>query len=160
MNPDAAYRELSGAVLGYLRARGARDPEDTLGDVFLQVTRDLPRFADADDPVALRRWIFTIARNRLIDAGRRDRRRLRSVRVAAEEPMSEPEDLPDPELLAGLAQLTDEQREVLALRFVADLALEEVSRITGRSTGAVKALQHRALEQLRIAVSPPSRRAL
>jgi ATP phosphoribosyltransferase regulatory subunit HisZ len=55
----------------------------------------------------------------------------------------------DPELVAALEALTPEQREVIALRFVADLALEEVAQITGRRVGAIKALQHRALENLR-----------
>ncbi len=44
--------------------------------------------------------------------------------------------------------LTPDQREVVTLRFVADLAIEEVARITGRPIGAVKALQHRALRAL------------
>jgi RNA polymerase sigma-70 factor (ECF subfamily) len=149
------YRRLAAPVLGYLRASGARDPEDRLGEVFLQVARDLDGFADLDDPDAVRRWVFTIARNRVLDAARRERRRPREVlgdapevaAAAAVEPV-------DAALLAGLRALTDDQREVLALRFVADLALEDVARLTGRSTGAVKALQHRALENLRRAVSP------
>src|SRR5215207_2826438 len=74
-SPDAgaAYRDLAPAVLGYLRAQRARDPEDLLGEVFLQVTRDISRFrGDRDD---LRRWVFTIARHRLIDDYRRRARR-------------------------------------------------------------------------------------
>ena len=66
----------------------------------------------------------------------------------------------DPELLDALAQLTPDQREVLALRFVADLSLEDVARLTKRSVGATKALQHRALENLRAAVSPDEPPAL
>lgn len=44
---------------------------------------------------------------------------------------------------------------MIALRFVADLALEDVAQITGRTTGAVKSMQHRALEQLSRRLSPP-----
>ncbi len=55
----------------------------------------------------------------------------------------------DPELVGALLQLTADQREVVALRFIADLPLEDVARITRRSIGATKALQHRALENLR-----------
>ena len=40
----AIYRDLSPAVLGYLRARGAHEPEDVTGEVFVQVVRDLQRF--------------------------------------------------------------------------------------------------------------------
>jgi len=49
----AVYRELAPAVFGFLRAERARDPEDLLGEVFLQMTRDLPRFRGDRD--ALRR---------------------------------------------------------------------------------------------------------
>jgi len=54
----------------------------------------------------------------------------------------------DPELVAALLALTPDQREVVTLRFVADLSLEDVAAMTGRSVGATKALQHRALAAL------------
>ncbi len=54
----------------------------------------------------------------------------------------------------ALALLSPDQHEVIVLRFVADLPLAAVAKITGRRVGAVKALQHRALENLRNAVSP------
>src|SRR4249920_1498148 len=63
------YRELAPAVLGYLRGSGAAEPEDLLGDVFVAVVRGLPNCAD--DPDALRRWVFTVAHHRLVDARRR-----------------------------------------------------------------------------------------
>ena len=75
MTADEIYVALVARVLGYLRARGVRDPEDVAGEVFLQVARDLRRFRDAEDEVAVRRWVFTIARNRATDAARRARRR-------------------------------------------------------------------------------------
>jgi RNA polymerase sigma-70 factor (ECF subfamily) len=52
-------------------------------------------------------------------------------------------------LHALLDLLTPEQRDVLLLRFVADLSLEEVADAQGRSVGAVKAMQHRALASVR-----------
>lgn len=147
--PDAGevYRVLAPAVLGYLRAQGAREPEDLLGEVFVQVTRYLPRFrGDAAD---LRRWVFTIARHRLVDDRRRRARRpqIATTRVPDREVPPAPDPI-DAELVAALEQLTPEQREVVVLRFVADLPLEAVADITGRNVGAVKALQHRALATL------------
>ena len=59
-----------------------------------------------------------------------------------------PEDPIDPELVAALGRLTPDQREVVVLRFVADLPIEEVASLTGRTEGAVKSMQHRALAQL------------
>ena len=157
MDPaEVLYRELAPAVLGYLRASGDPEPEDRLGEVFLQVARDLHRFAARDDPTAVRRWVFTIARHRTIDAGRRARRQpligRGEVPDLAAPPMGD--DVLDPELITALRALTHDQREVLALRFVADLSLDDVARLTGRTVGAVKAMQHRGLEALRLAVSP------
>src|SRR5688572_9308341 len=124
------YRELAPAVLGYLRAQRAPEPEDLLGEVFLQVARDLPRFRGDDDH--LRRWVFTIAHHRLVD----DRRR-RAARPQHADAAVPDRPAPDPaasrlddELLAAIGLLTPEQREVVVLRFVADLPLAAVARIT------------------------------
>lgn len=144
---NEAYRTLAPAVLGYLRAQRAPEPEDTLGEVFLQVARDLHRFkGDAD---ALRRWVFSIAHNRLLDALRREGRRpALSDREVPDRPAAPQPDPLDPALIAALAELTVDQREVVVLRFVADLPLADVAKITHRRVGAVKAMQHRALETL------------
>ncbi len=153
-----AYRELAPAVLGYLRARRVPDPEDVLGEVFLQVSRDLDRFhGDATD---LRRWVFTIAHNRMTDAFRRRSRRPRIVDRRPPAAVAPP--APDPvddELIAALAELGDDQREVVVLRFVADLSLEDVAAITGRTANAVKAMQHRALANLRRTLTEHSSRS-
>ncbi|MGN6693182.1 MAG: RNA polymerase sigma factor [Aquihabitans sp.] len=140
------YRTHGAAVRGYLRGQGVDDPDDLLGEVFFQVTRSLPQFeGDEDD---LRRWLFTIARNRVIDAQRRRSRRPRTVALGSHDvEVAGPEE-PHEELLAAMAALTDEQREVVALRFIADLPLEDVAHLTGRTVGAIKSMQHRALDQL------------
>jgi RNA polymerase sigma-70 factor (ECF subfamily) len=161
VTPEEIYVALSASVLGYLRARGVPDPEDVTGEVFLQVARDLRGFRDAQDEVAVRRWVFTIARNRATDAARRARRRPRSSGAEVpDEPATPPAEPLDSELVAALLGLTADQREVVALRFIADLPLEDVARMTRRSVGATKALQHRALENLRQAVYPEPRPAL
>ncbi|HVM09080.1 MAG TPA: sigma-70 family RNA polymerase sigma factor [Acidimicrobiales bacterium] len=154
-NAGEAYRELAPAVLGYLRSQRVAEPEDVLGEVFLQVARDLRRGRFKGDADGLRRWVFSIAHNRAVDAHRkRSRNRsdpsdeVEDARVA-----DAPPDPVDPELVDALAALSADQREVVLLRFVADLPLEAVAKVTGRTTGAVKALQHRALENLRRSVS-------
>jgi RNA polymerase sigma-70 factor, ECF subfamily len=147
---EAVYRSLAPAVLGYLRSQGASDPEDLTGEVFVDITRGLHRFVG--DDAALRRWVFTIAHRRLVD----DRRRRRVRRDhARDEPAerrapdaSEASVALDPQLLAALDQLTPLQREVVVLRFVADLPLNDVARIVRRPRTAVKSLQARALAQL------------
>lgn len=145
---EALYAELSPPVLGYLRAQRVPDPEDVLGEVFVQVARDLGRFRG--DPAARRRWVFTIAHHRMVDAWRRRATRPEVVDAPVPDvPASDQgTDSFDPELVTALTRLTAEQREVLVLRFVADLPLRDVAHITGRRIGAVKALQNRGLAAL------------
>ena len=152
----AVYRELAPAVLGYLRAQGVVDPEDILGEIFLQVARDL--HGVKGERADVRRWVFGVVRNRVIDdARRRARRPSPGGTDAPDRPGPDATEPFDPDLLAALADLTPDQREVVVLRFVADLPLEEVAAITGRHVGAVKSLQHRALARLAHAVSPEPR---
>jgi RNA polymerase sigma-70 factor (ECF subfamily) len=149
---ESVFRVLGGAVHGYLRASGAIESEDLLSDVFLDVTRSLRRFQGDDD--ALRRWVFTIAHNRLVDERRRIARRRKVAAAELVQPMRPPPEPFDAELEAALRQLTQDQQDVVVLRFVADFPLETVAAMMGRRVGAVKALQHRALAQLQSRLRP------
>ena len=154
------YDDLAPGVLGYLRARGAADPEDLLGEVFLQVVRDLPKF-DGDHK-AFRSWVFTIAHHRSIDDARR---RVRGPVVPVDPAgLGEALGLGDAEqdaldhlgadrvrLLLG--SLPPEQQDALLLRVIADLPTEDIARVIGKTRGAVKALQRRALANLRKEIS-------
>lgn len=147
MDAGEVYETYARGVLSYLRSQGVADPEDVMGEVFLHVTKSLPRFRGDDDQ--LRRWVFTLAHHRIIDERRRRSRRPLVVETDLPERAAPPAPEPaDPELLAALQQLTDEQREVVLLRFVADLSVEDVARLTSRSPGAVRSLQHRAMAQM------------
>lgn len=150
------YDELAGPVLGYVRSQGAPDPEDVLGEVLFQVVRGLPRFA-GDEP-GFRAWVFTIAHRRVQDTHRRRGRR--PVAPVAPDtldptlpPMSSEADaltaLSTADVVALLGRLTDDQREVLALRVIGGLTVGEVAHATGRTTEAVKALSKRGLARLR-----------
>lgn len=155
MDAATAYRTFAPAILGYLRGQGVAEPEDLLSEVFLQVARSLPRYRGTDEDI--RRWIFTIARHRVIDDHRR--RRARPVvedRAVPERPVLDEGDAVDPALLAALVQLTPDQREVVVLRFVADLSLEDTAKVTKRSVGAVKTMQHRALAELARILTEPA----
>lgn len=148
----ALYRSLAPKVRGYLISRGAQDADDLVGEVFLQLARNLAGFEG--DETQFRAWVFTIAHHRLIDEHRRRRRRPAVTVAQVPEVAGSGED----ELIGGMLTaearalldgLTPEQREVLLLRVFADLPLEEVARIVGRPVSAVKSLQHRALTALR-----------
>ena len=150
MQRDAGtiYSAIGPAVLGYLRAQRAEEPEDLLHDVFLQVARDLPTF-NGDD-AKLRSWIFSIAHNRLVDDRRRRAVRPKNAAKAVPERSYFDRGLEprDEALIAACASLTADQREVVVLRFVGDLPLEEVARLTKRRVTAVKRLQARGLARL------------
>jgi RNA polymerase sigma-70 factor (ECF subfamily) len=147
MDAGDVYRAYARGVLGYLRGQGVSDPEDVLGEVFVNVAKSLPRFQGDEDH--LRRWVFTLAHHRIIDDRRRRARRPQIVQGEVPDRPAPPSPEPaDPELMAGLSLLTEEQREVILLRFIADMSVDEVARLTGRTAGAVRALQHRAIAQL------------
>jgi RNA polymerase sigma-70 factor (ECF subfamily) len=158
------HDELARPMLGWLRGRGVPEPEDVLGEVFLAIARDLGRFEG--DEAGFRSWAFTIAHRRGVDAVRHRRRR--PVAPVADErlvPLAEalrgtPDELEaavaridDTALLTQLLDhLTDEQRDVVVLRFAADLDTATVGRLTGRSPNAVAAVTTRALARLRAVV--------
>ena len=152
---ERIYSQLSPVVHGYLRAQGADDPEGATNDVFLRAFRRIDSFVGA--PPAFRSWLFTIAHHLVVDQRRFASRRPRSVSfdaVVGELSGGDCEDeavrrLSLGRLAAQLSLLTVEQRDVLLLRFVCDLSLEEIAAAQGRSVGSVKALQHRAIESVR-----------
>ncbi len=150
------YDELSPALLRYLRLSGARDPEDLLGETFVRVVRALPSFAG--DERAFRAWVFTIARRRAIDEARARSRHpvfaLTDEDVIANGDRGDVEDdafrsLATQRVASILHRLTTDQREVLMLRLLDGLTIEEIARVLGKRPGAVKALQARGLEAIR-----------
>jgi len=139
-------------VLGYFRSHRMHDPEGLTGDVFVAVTSRLASF-DGDD-AALRRWVFTIAHHRRVDEIRRATRRPDTAGPVPEAGVEDAHDGIDPALLAALDRLTPEQRDVVVARFVADLSIDAVAELLGRSPGSVKMLQARALEALAEQLGP------
>ena len=151
---ERIYSQLSPAVHGYLRAQGADDPEGAVNDVFVRAFRGLAEFSGG--PAAFRSWLFTIAHHLVVDQRRFASRRPRAVsfdrlpeRLGGDSEDEAVRRLTLSRLVAQLDLLTVEQRDVLLLRFVADLSLEEVAVAQGRSVGSVKAMQHRAIETVR-----------
>ena len=150
---ELMWRTYSAAVVGYLRVQGATDPDDLVSEVFLGVFRSLREFEGNEQQ--FRAWIFTIAHRRLTDERRyRGRRPIENRNKSSEdfvgaELSSESEQRV--RQLCGL--LPDDQRDVMLLRLLGQLNINEVAMIFGRTQGAVKALQRRAFESLRQIVS-------
>jgi RNA polymerase sigma factor (sigma-70 family) len=142
-------------VAGYLRAHGAGQVEDLSSEVFLGVFTRLRTFTGNEQK--LRSWVFTIAHHRLVDARRRESRQVRQAEYDPETDERSAASSEDQALAVlgteRVKQLLDtlspDQREVLLLRIVGDLTVDQIAEILGKSAGAVKALQRRGLTMLR-----------
>jgi RNA polymerase sigma-70 factor (ECF subfamily) len=151
----AVYALLSPKVLGYLKAHGAEDPEGLTNDVFVHVLRRLGGLVGGAS--GLRTFVFSVAHARLVDDVRRrsrhpaehpyqpelDDRREQSAEHAA---LSGTD---GDHLRQMLERLGEDQRAVITLRILGDLTIEQTAQILGKSSGAVKQLQRRALLTLR-----------
>ena len=133
------------------------EAEDMTQQVFLNALQSISSFKWKGIPFSA--WLFRIAHNQVIDYLRKKAKRA----TAPLEKSLASSDI-DPQLAAerkseieqlGLAtrRLTETQREVIALRFAGELSVAEVAKVTGKSQGAVKALQHSAIVALRRALS-------
>ncbi|QHK21442.1 sigma-70 family RNA polymerase sigma factor [Pseudarthrobacter psychrotolerans] len=149
------YRTYASQVLGYLTARGVEDAEAVMQEVFLAV---LPRLQTVTGGVAgLRTFVFSVAHARMVDDHRRQRRAPVALPFepdldGREESSAEDEVLQriSPREVADLLnELPAEQREVLSLRLVAGLTVDQAAAVMGKSAGAIKQLQRRALIRLR-----------
>lgn len=162
-----AYERLfcaySRPVAGYLRGQGAEDPDGMTNEVFLGAFRNLTSFRG--DEGQFRKWLFTIARNRVIDERRRrERRPVTEGREHLEGPAAGGADrealarMGTERVHALLDQLAPDQREVLLLRILADLTVEQVASVLGKQPGAVKQLQRRGIAALRRRLSAEDER--
>ena len=145
------WTSLAPAVAGYLRAQGVAEPDDLTSEVFIGVYRSLGSFSGSEEQ--FRSWVFTIAHRRLTDERRRAGRRPPPV-GGLEPDEGPPGASAEQEALRRLSvervrslceRLVPDQRDVLLLRLVGGLTVEEVAATLGKSEGAVKALQRRAL---------------
>src|SRR5262245_40335284 len=152
---ERIYRQLAGSVASYLRWHRASDPDGLTNDVFAQVHRNLGGFRG--DEAGFRSWLFTIAHHRMIDDRRRAGRQPQLQHDPAVDERVGWGDVEEDALAAMapervrdlLAVLSPDQRDVVLLRIVADLSVEDVARMLHKREGAIKALQHRALATLR-----------
>jgi RNA polymerase sigma-70 factor (ECF subfamily) len=131
--------------------------EDLTEDVFVSAIQGLPRFRGSVE--MLGGWLFKIARHDLFDHRRKQRRSALEPlddhldEAAAAAGADDPQELAlnrveGDRVFAALRRLSSDQREVLLLRMAAGLTAPEVADAVGKSTGAVKALQHRGLASL------------
>ncbi len=155
---DDLYMQYYARVLAYLRFRvgSSEVAEDLVSQVF---ERALTHLADLQSPGAMGAWLFRIARNCASDYFRRQRPAAsldtlvdschprecspEETLVAQEERMS---------LLTQLNRLSEREREVIGLKFVACLQNREIARVLNMPEGTVGSLLHRTLARLRDAL--------
>ena len=149
------WRDGNPALLRYLKVIASASAEDVTAETWVTVVRGLDRFRGGED--AWRAWLFTTARRRAVDAGRRLSRRPESLAAeVGEGHWPEVADTADQVLenlatraaIAAVASLPPLQAEVVMLRVVAGLDTEAVARLVGRSPGAVRVAVHRGLRRL------------
>lgn len=147
------YERYSKAIYRYIYFRvGEADlAEDLQAEVFLRMFEGLERYEDRGWPISA--WLYRIAHDRTVDTIRRQRKRpqvpLEAWGGACDGPELEIDARLDyEEINRHMRDLTDDQRQVIYMRFMADMSIQEVAHLLGRTEGAVKALQHRGLQSL------------
>ena len=156
-NSDSAswsqlYDWLSRDLRSFIRRIGAHDPDDVLSETMVSIVRDISTFNG--DVTEIRPWAFRIARNRVVDASRRQKVRPKESPLHSDdEPImldvTTSGELDLGSLSDAFSKLTPEQREVLWLRYALDISLEDTAAITQSTPDAVASMAFRALSRLR-----------
>ncbi|HEV2123403.1 MAG TPA: sigma-70 family RNA polymerase sigma factor [Chloroflexota bacterium] len=151
------YERYFDRVYSYIsfKLNNATEAEDIAGHVFLKAFESIGGFKWTGVP--FQAWLFRIAQNQVIDYIRRKGRRpsepldeaLPDARQMADPSAVLVEKLTREDLIRAVDRLTDLQKQVVSLKFAGGLSNAEVAQILGKTEGAVKALQHAALDSLK-----------
>jgi RNA polymerase sigma-70 factor (ECF subfamily) len=152
---EALYQTYYPKIYNYafLQMGDVQASEDLASDVMLKMIESINKYHFRGLPFGA--WVFRIARNRLIDLHRRRRRRGEvDLSETLSSALANPQALAERALERGqiqiaLKHLTDEQRQVITLKFIQGFDNSSIGQIMQRSEGAIKSLQHRALGSLR-----------
>jgi len=149
------FDEYSGPIYRFVVSRVGRpsDAEDLTQAIFVKALEALPRYEARGVPFG--GWLFKLARNAVIDHVRTNRQQL-TLEAVEDRPLEEagPETVvvlrDDLDAVArALDALTEDQREVIELRFFAGLSAREAAYAMGRQEGTIRGLQFRAIATLR-----------
>ncbi|MCB0130528.1 MAG: sigma-70 family RNA polymerase sigma factor [Caldilineaceae bacterium] len=157
---DGIYLLYADRVFRYLVVRlgDADQAEEITSQVFLHLVERLSKYniAPADNVAIFSAWLYRMTYNKMVDILRRERR-------VSQLPIEHAEQIPTrhsetdsviarldfEQLLGTLAMLNEAQQQVILFRFIEELSIAETALTMEKTEGAVKALQHRALENLR-----------
>ncbi|MCU4186833.1 sigma-70 family RNA polymerase sigma factor [Acidiferrimicrobium sp. IK] len=150
------YRELNHRLLRYFAAQAPAEAEDLASETWLLAARQLRGFAG--DETSFRAWLFTIARRRLVqhwrDCGRRPARGAGADGLDALPGRADVEQsVVDADAAHGTVRLlcevlSPDQADVVLLRVLGGLDVEQVAAILHKRPGTVRVLQHKALRRL------------
>ena len=151
---EQLYRDFYGKVMGFVlgHIKNPSDAENLCADVFVKVGQKLDSFQP--DKASLSKWIYTITRNTVIDAWRT---RKESVDLSDELALASEQDLEADflrqELLERLAsaleELSQEEQDILVMRYYQGFTLQKISRLMNLSYGVTKLRHSAALRFLR-----------
>jgi RNA polymerase sigma-70 factor (ECF subfamily) len=152
------YETHYGRVARYIYARiGSRDDaEDLAGEVFMRAIQSADRYTPTGAP--LEAWIFRIAHNLVVDYLRKKGRRPVQVELEKALPVasggSSPSEIVErtqevERLKEAMQQVSGAQRQVLSLRFGAEMTSEQVANVLDKKPGAVREMQSAAIKRLR-----------
>jgi RNA polymerase sigma-70 factor, ECF subfamily len=146
-NVDAIYRYI------YARVFVKHVAEDLTADVFMNVLESLPKYEDRSTPILA--WMYRIAHAQIVDYYRLSQKNGNHADIDTVEVGVSPDlddalvDASQAEILqAALLNLTEEQQQVIMLRFVEGHNLETTAQLLGKKVSAVKSLQFRAIQAL------------
>jgi RNA polymerase sigma-70 factor (ECF subfamily) len=147
-------------IYRYVRSRiyDEQTAHDLTGDVFLRMVYGLPKYRPMEAPFTA--WLYRIAHNLVVSHIQKENMtRVVPIQEAesnyhtAVNPLTLVEQQLELEaVLSALAELEEDQQEVLRLRFLAGLSLQEVAAALGKSVAAVKSSQHRGLKMMKVMV--------
>ncbi len=148
--------EFASAVTGYARRAGHSDPEEVTGSTLETIARKIVHFEGGHSE--LRSYVFSVAHARIVDDIRRRSRRHEvaidwSSQVAGDERVTTLASA-DTQLLDALANLPDETRQMLELRYVVGLSTKETAKAIGKSEVATRVALSRGMARLREVLGP------
>jgi RNA polymerase sigma-70 factor, ECF subfamily len=138
----------------YARIGDMREAEDIASEVFVKALKSLGTYEERG--LAMGAWLFKIAHNLVVDfhrsRGERKQVDVESIEIeSASKPEMETEQKLEIERVRqAMAALSQEQREILELRFFGGISSADVGKMLGKSDGAVREAQSAALKKLRI----------
>jgi len=136
------------------RVSGQEEAEDLTHEVFLSAWKNMPRYKEKGFPFSS--WLYSIARNSVIDSYRTNKKTIQIelaseefIKVESTDETSLDNTLEFEKVKNAIGLLKPQYQEILILRFIEEMSHGEIASATGKSEGAIRLMQHRALKELK-----------